>query len=75
MSKTWANMTAADLGSEIGKGRINPVDLAEFFIDKIASHTAADRIFARTTIARARGEAMAAAVEGPMPGNVRMPRR
>ena len=61
MSKTWANMTAADLGSEIGKGRINPVDLAEFFIDKIASHTAADRIFARTTIARARGEAMAAA--------------
>jgi aspartyl-tRNA(Asn)/glutamyl-tRNA(Gln) amidotransferase subunit A len=59
--KTWSNMTAAELGVEIGKGRINPVELTEFFIDKIASHRHADRIFARTTTTRARGEAMGAA--------------
>lgn len=61
MSKTWSNMTAAELGTEIGKGKINPVDLTEFFIDKIAGHADADRIYARTTTARARGEAMGAA--------------
>lgn len=61
MSKTWSSMTAAELGTEIGKGKINPVDLTEFFIDKIAGHADADRIYARTTTARARGEAMGAA--------------
>ncbi|MGV8952604.1 MAG: amidase [Cypionkella sp.] len=59
--KTWSNMTAADLGVEIEKGRINPVELTEFFIDKISDHRHADRIFARTTTTRARGEAMGAA--------------
>jgi aspartyl-tRNA(Asn)/glutamyl-tRNA(Gln) amidotransferase subunit A len=29
MSGTWFHMTAADLGREIGKGRINPVELTE----------------------------------------------
>lgn len=61
MSGTWANMTAADLGREIGKGRINPVELTEFFLDQIESHPLAGRIYARPTAARARGEAMAAA--------------
>lgn len=61
MSKTWSNLTATDLGREIGAGRINPVDLTEFFLDKIASHPHAPRIYARTTDLRARGEAMAAA--------------
>jgi aspartyl-tRNA(Asn)/glutamyl-tRNA(Gln) amidotransferase subunit A len=61
MSGTWANMTAADLGREIGKGRIHPVELTEAFLDAIDSHPLASRIFARTTPARARGEAMAAA--------------
>ena len=61
MSKLWSNLTAADLGRDIGKGRINPVELTEFFLDQIASHPHADRIYARTTATRARGEAMGAA--------------
>jgi len=54
-------MTAADLGRAIDKGTINPVELCEAFLDKIASHPLASRIYARTTPARARGEAMGAA--------------
>jgi aspartyl-tRNA(Asn)/glutamyl-tRNA(Gln) amidotransferase subunit A len=61
MSKTWSNMTAAELGTEIGKGKIHPVDLSEFFLDRIAAHPEAQRIYARTTPTRARGEAMGAA--------------
>lgn len=61
MQKNWSAMTAADLGTEIGKGRINPVELTEYFLDRIASHPMAPRIFARTTETRAFGEAMGAA--------------
>ena len=61
MSKTWSNMTAADLGRQIGKGSINPVELTEFFLEKIAVHSLSDRIYARVTSTRARGEAMGAA--------------
>ena len=61
MSGTWANMTAAALGRGIGAGKINPVELSEFFLDRIEGHALAPRIYARTTAARARGEAMAAA--------------
>ena len=61
MTGTWANMTASELGREIGKGRIHPVELAEAFLDAIDTHPHATRIYARTTADRARGEAMAAA--------------
>ena len=61
MSGTWANMTAADLGRGIGAGKINAVELAESFLDRIETHPLAPRIYARATAARARGEAMAAA--------------
>jgi aspartyl-tRNA(Asn)/glutamyl-tRNA(Gln) amidotransferase subunit A len=61
MTGTWANMTAADLGRGIGQGRIHPVELTEFFLDRIDSHALAPRIYARVTPLRARGEAMAAA--------------
>ena len=61
MSITWSNMTAAALGREIAAGRINPVELTEFFLDRIAGHPLAPRIYARATAARARGEAMGAA--------------
>jgi aspartyl-tRNA(Asn)/glutamyl-tRNA(Gln) amidotransferase subunit A len=61
MTGTWAHMTAAELGREIGKGRIHPVELTEAFLDQIDSHPLAPRIYARATPARARGEAMAAA--------------
>jgi aspartyl-tRNA(Asn)/glutamyl-tRNA(Gln) amidotransferase subunit A len=61
MSGTWAHMTAAELGLEIGKGRINPVELTEFFLDRIETNPLAGRIYARATPARARDEALAAA--------------
>ena len=61
MSKTWSNMTAAELGTLIGKGRVNPVELTEFFLDQIENHPMAPRIYARATGTRARGEAMGAA--------------
>lgn len=61
MTGTWANMTASELGREIDKGRIHPVELTEAFLDAIDSHPLAPRIYARATPARARAEAMAAA--------------
>ncbi len=61
MSKTWSIMTATELGRAIGKGAINPVELTEFFLEKIALHPLSDRIYARPSPTRARGEAMGAA--------------
>lgn len=60
MSGNWAHKSAAELGREINAGRISPVDLAEAHLSAIENHPQADRIFARTTPARARAEAMAA---------------
>ncbi|MFN3605757.1 MAG: amidase family protein, partial [Cypionkella sp.] len=71
----WANMTAADLGSAIGRGKINPVELLEDFLDAAAHSPHSARIYARTSPARAQGEAMAAAARaktghrrGPLDG-------
>ncbi|MFM7445169.1 MAG: amidase family protein, partial [Tabrizicola sp.] len=61
MTATWTNMTAAELGRGIGDGSIHPVELTEFFLDRVENHFHAPRIYARGTPARARGEAMAAA--------------
>ena len=61
MTKSWANLSASDLGREIGHGRINPVELTEYFLEKIGTHEHSTRIYARITAARARGEAMGAA--------------
>ena len=61
MSGTWFHMTAADLGREIDTGRINPVELAEAYIDRIDTHALTPRIYARRTESRARAEAMGAA--------------
>lgn len=61
MIGTWGYMTASDLGREIGAGRIHPVELVEAFLDGIETHPLAARIYARSTPARARAEAMAAA--------------
>ena len=62
----WSNMTAGDLGRDIDRGRINPVELTEYFLDASATHPLAPRIYARTTEARARGEAMGAAGRAKM---------
>ncbi len=61
MRKTWSNMTAADLGRAIGKGAINPVELTEYFLERIAAHPLSDRIYARLSPTRARGESMGSA--------------
>ncbi len=61
MTSTWSHMTAAHLGRAIEQGKINAVELAEFFLDAIAAHPMGPRIYARTTASRAQGEAMAAA--------------
>ncbi|MCU0816100.1 MAG: amidase family protein [Cypionkella sp.] len=61
MAKSWANMTAAELGAEIGAGRINPVELCEMQLDAISRHPLRDRIYARVMPNRSRAEAMAAA--------------
>lgn len=61
MGKEWRSMTAADLGRAIGAGRIHAVELTEAFLDAMAAHPDSGRIYARTTPARARAEAMAAA--------------
>lgn len=56
----WQRMSAAALGRDIAKGSIDPVDLTEAFLDAIADHPDAPRIYARPTPARARAEAKAA---------------
>lgn len=57
----WRSIGAAALGRGIASGGVDPVDLAETFLDAIAAHPDADRIYARTTPDRARAEAQAAA--------------
>ncbi|PJF10120.1 amidase [Pseudorhodobacter sp. MZDSW-24AT] len=61
MAKSWTNMTAAELGAEIGRGRINPVELCEMQLEAIARHPLRERIYARVMPNRSRAEAMAAA--------------
>ncbi|MFC3613139.1 amidase [Lutimaribacter marinistellae] len=56
----WLTMTASDLGRGIGAGRIDPVDLAQAYLDAISAHSDANRIYARTTPDRAMAEARAA---------------
>jgi len=56
----WRWMTAADLGRAIGAGEIDPVALAEVYLDAIDAHEFRDRIYARVTHDRARAEAAAA---------------
>lgn len=57
----WLRMGAAALGRGIESGGIDPVDLTEAFLEAIAIHADAARIYARTTPDRARAEALAAA--------------
>ncbi|MDP5347467.1 MAG: amidase family protein, partial [Paracoccaceae bacterium] len=56
----WLGRTAADQGRAIGAGDLDPVDLTQAYLDAIAAHPMADRIYARTTPDRALAEAGAA---------------
>jgi len=74
-SATWSRLTATALGREIAAGRINPVEVTEAFLAAIDAHPLGPQIYARTTPARARAEAMAAAAraktglrKGPLDG-------
>ncbi|MEO0665089.1 MAG: amidase family protein [Pseudomonadota bacterium] len=56
----WLGMTAAEQGQAIGAGELDPVELAEAYLDAATSHPMAPRIYARLTKDRARAEAIAA---------------
>ncbi|MDX5382542.1 MAG: amidase [Rhodobacterales bacterium] len=56
----WLGRTAADQGRAIGAGDLDPVDLTQAYLDAIAAHPMAPRIYARTTPDRALAEAGAA---------------
>lgn len=56
----WLGRTAADQGRAIAAGEVDPVDLTQAYLDTIAAHPMADRIYARTTPDRALAEAGAA---------------
>ena len=53
-------MTALELGAAIQKKTIDPVDLAEYFLDRMAALDPGHRIYIRATADRARTEALAA---------------
>jgi aspartyl-tRNA(Asn)/glutamyl-tRNA(Gln) amidotransferase subunit A len=55
-----SGLTAAAIGRAIGEGRADPVEVAGFFLEAIAAHPHATRIYARLTPERARAEAGAA---------------
>ena len=54
--------TAAELGRAIGAGELDPVALTEAFLDAIAAHPDAGRIYSHVTAERARAEAAGAAL-------------
>ena len=71
----WLQMSAADLGRGIGAGQIDPVALAEAYLDAIDVHPMTPRIYSAVTHSRARDEAQAAAARaqvgqrrGPLDG-------
>ncbi len=61
MSDSWRNMSAADLGRGFGAGAIDPLDLAEAFLEAMATNAETPRIYSRTTPERARAGAAGAA--------------
>ena len=56
----WLKMSAAALGRGIEAGEIDPVELAQTYLDAAAAHPMSDRIYARLTPERALAEASAA---------------
>lgn len=61
MSTDWLKMTAAELGRGIGAGAIDPVALSQTYLEAIAAHPQAPRIYTAVTADRALAEAGAAA--------------
>jgi aspartyl-tRNA(Asn)/glutamyl-tRNA(Gln) amidotransferase subunit A len=57
-------MTALALGAAIQNGRIDPIDLTEHFLTRMAEEDPGHRVYIRATAERARGEAAAASARG-----------
>ncbi len=60
MGREWHDETALGLGAGIATGTIDPVELTEHFLARIATHDPKHLTYLRTTPARARAEALAA---------------
>ncbi len=60
MTIEWHQLTALELGQKIHHGEIDPVDLTQYFIDRIKKHDPDHKIFVRLTEDRAHSEALAA---------------
>ncbi len=60
MGKAWHEQTALELGAGIGGGAIDPVELTEHFLARIAAHDPKHLTYLRTTPGRAHAEAIAA---------------
>lgn len=60
MAQHWHEMTAMALGGGIAAGTIDPVELAEHFLARIAEHDPEHLVFIRMNPARTRAEARAA---------------
>ena len=60
MAKAWHELTAVELGREIGAGAIDAVDLTDFFLDRIATEDPDHLVYLRLTPERARAEAIGA---------------
>ena len=57
---SWHEMTALALGAAIDAGAIDPTELTEHFLARIAAEDTDHTVYIRTTVARARAEAAAA---------------
>ncbi|TBX28223.1 amidase [Nioella sediminis] len=60
MRDDWQTLGVADLGRAIGAGEIDPAELTEAYLEAIAGHEYAGRIYSVVTPERARAEAAAA---------------
>lgn len=62
MTKQWHQLTALQLGQKIAQQEIDPVDLTQYFLDRIKKMDPAKEIFVRLTEGRALSEAAAASL-------------
>jgi aspartyl-tRNA(Asn)/glutamyl-tRNA(Gln) amidotransferase subunit A len=60
MNRPWHEMTALQLGGEIGAGRLDPRDLARYFLDRTKASPHGKDVYIALTEARAIAEAAAA---------------
>ena len=60
MKRSWHKMTALQLGTRIADNSVNPVELTEYFLERIREHDANHLIYLRSTAERAYEEAEAA---------------